>query len=129
MKTNPTNIPQLLSTARCGFLRSGHDAPEMKELSALFGSIAKHAYMSHFLWSDYNKTEWEKFVTLDNSRKGACAFSAETDGECPQDKGFGVGGPTGPQPYHVWDLTGHTGAERIREAVRSTGKYTLELIG
>lgn len=130
MKT-PTsiNIPQLLSAARTGFIKQGFDSPAMTELTSLFELITRLVYQTEYQWSDYNKAQWEKFVQCDNSYCGACAFSAESDGLCPESKGFGIGGPTGLYPYHLWDLTGTFGPELIRDAVKSTGKYSLDLVG
>ncbi len=123
-----TNVPQLLSHARRSFLVHGHDARAMKELTVLFSAIAEHAYGSRFVWSDYNKEQWANFVRDDHSW-GCAALSAEKDGDCPHGRAFGIGGPTGLFPYHVWDLTDELRGEPIRKAVRSIGKYSLDLVG
>lgn len=101
----------------------------MTELTNLFDQIARKVYGNPFLWSDYNKSQWEKFTTGGTSWCGSCAFSAEADGEVPQTSGFGLGGVTGPFPFHLWDLTGHFGSESLRAAVAALGKYSLDRIG
>jgi hypothetical protein len=103
--------------------------PLTQGVAAFFDAVAKAAYGSRFRWSPYNQSQWAKYCSGNESYGGACAFSLESDGEVPRTKGLGVCGPTGRFPDHVWDLTGHVGGARLREAVAQMGRFSLEGIG
>ena len=124
-------VSDLLHAARQEFALKKSYAGDgvMLEVTTFFESVARAAYGSRFHWSPYNKGQWEKYCSGDQSWGGACAFSLEDDGEMPRTKGLGVCGPTGRFPDHVWDLTGHTGGARLREAVEQMGRFSLEGIG
>jgi hypothetical protein len=103
----PKNIPQLLSLARSEHLGSG-DGRFMKELTELLAEIGRRVYEGDFVWSSYNKRQWEKFCNLTiGPEGGACMFSLETKGMLPYPmdntkfRGLGVGIPVGMFPYSL----------------------------
>lgn len=105
---NPSNIPpkttaELLSAGRREFInRNSYDGHHMIAIASLFDAIAKELHGTRFQWSDYNRSQWDKFVSLSNSYGGSCAFSLEPRGDYDDSyepfKGLLVGGPVGLYP-------------------------------
>lgn len=106
----------------------------MREVASLFNYIAKQVFASKFVWSDYNRGEWQKFVDLRSSglEGGACMFSFEDHAEFRDEgpasfQGLGVGVPTGMFPYSLW-LNHKDDPPALLSAVASYGPYSLDLI-
>jgi hypothetical protein len=105
----PKTTAELLSAGRREFInRESYDGPHMIAIASLFDAIAQALHGTRFQWSDYNRSEWDKFVSLSNSNGGACAFSLEPRGDYDvlyePFKGLFVGGPVGLYPYYVGPL-------------------------
>jgi hypothetical protein len=130
---NLSNIPpkttaELLSAARREFInRNSYDGPHMIAMASLFDAIAQSLHGTRFQWSDYNRSQWNKFVTLDNSYGGACAFSVEPRGDYDDSyepfKGLFVGGPVGLYPYHVGPLVKAEYDEAVDKAISKAGYH------
>ena len=130
--TKPKNVPQLLSLARSEHLGPG-DGRFMKELAELFAEIGRRVYEGDFVWSSYNKKQWEKFCNLTvGPEGGACMFSLESKGELPYPmnnkkfRGLGLGLPIGMFPYSLMPtLEGKTAA--LRDCIAALG-YDTDLL-
>lgn len=113
----PANAAQLLSAARSEFIVSSGSLHGrfMRGFARLMDSVAQSAYGTRFLWSEYNRGQWFKFVVNEiGVESGACMFSAEPGGTYPEQtdngfKGIGVGKPLGIYPLELWCiLAGNT---------------------
>jgi hypothetical protein len=132
LATKPKNVPQLLSLARSEYLGPG-EGRFMKELTDLFSEIARQVYTSDFVWSSYNKRQWEKFCNLTvGPEGGACMFSLEKKGELPYPlnntkfRGLGVGVPVGMFPYSL--IPGDSSKTKtLHDCITSLG-YDTDLI-
>ncbi len=112
--TKPRNLPRLLSASRSEFIISGgsFDGFYMKGIETLFGNIAKEVYDSRFSWSEYNVSQWLKFVGIEvGIEGGACMVSLEDNGDLPKSapnttfKGLGLGTPLGMSPYELFPIS------------------------
>ena len=128
----PKNIPQLLSLARSEHLGPG-DGRFMKRLTEVLTEIARQLYGGSFVWSSYNKRQWEKFCTLAvGPEGGACMISMESKGELPYPldntkfRGLGVGLPVGMYPFSLMpSMEGKL--KPLRECIASLG-FEADLI-
>jgi hypothetical protein len=132
LATEPKNVPQLLSLARSEHLGPG-DGRFMKELTELFGEIGRRVYGGDFVWSSYNKRQWEKFCSLAvGPEGGACMFSMEAKGELPYPldttkfRGMGMGLPVGMYPYSMMP-TSEGKAKALYECIAALG-YDTDLV-
>jgi hypothetical protein len=124
----PKTTAELLSAARREFINSNrYDGPNMIAAASLFDCIAKEVHGTRFIWSEYNREQWNKFVTLNNSYGGACAFSLEMDGEYESSrepfKGLFVGGPVGVYPYHIGPLVKAAFEDGVARAISKAGYH------
>lgn len=119
------SLASLLSAARSEYLNTrGIAGYFMTKLTGLFGEIADQAYGGRFVWSDYNMSQWKKFVACGaaSSEGGSCVFSCEEDGGYSDKihatfKGLFVGVPTGMYPYSI--SVRHGIAKIDSDAIRS----------
>lgn len=104
----PLSLASLLSGARSEFLNTGdYEGRLMKMMTAQFVKIAALAYDDgRFVWSDYNREVWRKFVAsrASSSEGGSCVFSCEPDGDYCEAiharfRALFIGVPTGMFPY------------------------------
>jgi len=130
----PKTLPALFSYARTEYYRSkSFSGVFMREINDLFSHIAHEVYGSVFIWSEYNRGQWAKFVDSRASGLdgGACMFSCEAEGDCAVHKGtdfkgLNVGVPTGLFPYSL--SLNSSKVLGLRAAIESFGKYSCDLI-
>jgi hypothetical protein len=105
----PKTVPQLMSAARAEFICNSdytatyHDSGDlivngrfdldgifMEMLTNLFVAIAHELYDTTYIWSNYNKGQWHKFVMCRiGNEGGACMFSLENNGKTIPDNPLG----------------------------------------
>lgn len=111
MKTTPITFMHLLISAKKEYIETqSFQGPQMVLFAAIINDIAGAAYSSGvFRWSDYNRTEWERFTTPDAPDIDVrdCTFSAEPNGEYESSKydefrAIHIGVPYGKNPYKIW---------------------------
>jgi hypothetical protein len=126
--SSPQTTAELLSAGRREFInRKNYMGLQMTAITSLFVAIARGLHGTGFQWSEYNRSQWEKFVSLSNEYGGSFAFSLEPDGEYRDEpapfKGLYVGGPVGLHPYHISALVKKEYEGPIDEIISKCGYH------
>jgi hypothetical protein len=112
----------------------------MTAITSLFHAIGRGLHGTGFQWSEYNRAQWEDFVSLSNVAGGSFAFSLEPDGDYREAaltlgsdgeyhrapvtfKGLYVGGPVGLHPYHISALVKKEYEGPIDEIISKCGYH------
>jgi len=133
-RINPKHTTVLLSAARSEYLTTqSYDGRLMTMVSEFFSCIASELYGTTFVWSEYNKEQWTRFVNLCvGIEGGACVFSMENSGILPElpslksdFKGLLLGTPAGMFPYSIEPIGNKNLVPELLRIIKDKAQYSI----